>query len=158
MSTFGAWLKQRRASLDLRQEELAEGINCSVVTVRKIEAGERRPSRQIADLLADYFSIPDDERVAFLHYARQEPSTTLAVADGTASLSPWRALYRQLSNVPAESSELIGREHEVAAVLDLLRREGIRLVTLTGPAGIGKTRLSLRVARELFADFEDGTT
>ena len=49
---FGAWLKARRKALDLRQEDLAFRVGCSFKTIEKIESGERRPSRQVAELLA----------------------------------------------------------------------------------------------------------
>jgi transcriptional regulator with XRE-family HTH domain len=158
MLTFGTWLKRRRVTLDVRREDLAEQINCSTVTIQKVESGERRPSRQIAELLAEYFRIPEDERTAFIRYARQDPATTTGIPDNASDQSPWRTLYRQLSNVPAEPTDLIGREHEVHAVLDLMRRDSVRLVTLTGPPGIGKTRLGIQLAAELFPDYEDGTS
>src|SRR5262245_40006259 len=57
---------------------------------------------------------------------------------------------------PTPLTSFVGREREVAHVCALLRSDGVRLVTLTGPGGVGKTRLAQRVAEELAADFEDG--
>src|SRR5688572_19911785 len=68
--TFSEWLKQRRRELGISQEELAEKIDCSPSTLRKLEADERRPSGQIAHLLADFLRIPHDEREAFVTFAR----------------------------------------------------------------------------------------
>jgi len=52
---------------------------------------------------------------------------------------------------------LLGRQHEVAALRELLRRAGVRFVTCVGPAGVGKTRLALYLALEVEPDFADGT-
>src|SRR6266568_7474553 len=59
-------------------------------------------------------------------------------------------------NLPAQPTPLIGREQEVAAVCTLLHRPEVRLVTLTGTGGVGKTRLGLQVAADLLDDFADG--
>src|SRR6266700_1423835 len=59
-------------------------------------------------------------------------------------------------NLPVQPTPLIGREREVAAVQQLLQREDVRLLTLTGPGGSGKTRLGLQVAAELSDHFTDG--
>ncbi len=63
---------------------------------------------------------------------------------------------RPQSNLPTPLTPLVGREREIAAVCTLLRRPEVRLVTLTGTGGIGKTRLAVHVATELLADFPDG--
>jgi len=60
------------------------------------------------------------------------------------------------NNLPVSLTQLIGREQEVAAIKALLSRPDMRLLTLTGTAGVGKTRLALEVARELGGDFADG--
>ena len=63
LSTFGQWLHLRHKALDLTQEELAKRARCSVSAIRKIEADERHPSRQIAGLLAESLEIyPQDRR------------------------------------------------------------------------------------------------
>jgi predicted ATPase/serine/threonine protein kinase/DNA-binding CsgD family transcriptional regulator len=59
-------------------------------------------------------------------------------------------------NLPAQPTSLIGREQEVAAACSFLRLSGVRLLTLTGPGGVGKTRLGLQVATDLLDDFVDG--
>ncbi|HLX57584.1 MAG TPA: tetratricopeptide repeat protein, partial [Ktedonobacteraceae bacterium] len=61
-----------------------------------------------------------------------------------------------ISNVPVQLTRLIGREREVKAACALLRRPGMRLLTLTGPGGVGKTRVALQVATELLDDFAEG--
>jgi len=58
--------------------------------------------------------------------------------------------------VPAALTPLLGREHEVATICELLTRSDVRLLTLVGPGGIGKTRLAIQVATELRAPFADG--
>lgn len=62
----------------------------------------------------------------------------------------------QLSTLPTQRTAFIGRDHEVAAIRELLQREQVRMVTLTGPGGIGKTRLGLQVANELVQSFPGG--
>src|SRR5512143_1031956 len=69
---FGEWLKGRRKELDLTQAELAQRAGCSVPALRKIEAGERRPSKQLAGLLAKSLEIPSEEQTTFIKVARGE--------------------------------------------------------------------------------------
>ncbi len=65
-------------------------------------------------------------------------------------------LKTRFYNLPAQLTPLIGRAQEIQAVCSLLRQAEVRLVTLTGPGGVGKTRLGLQVATELVDDFADG--
>ncbi len=73
-----------------------------------------------------------------------------------ADFPPPKTLDSHPNNLPIQPTSLIGREKEVATVQHLLRREDVRLLTLTGPGGIGKTRLGLQVAAELADQYPDG--
>ncbi len=163
---FGSCLKRRRKELGLSQKDLARAADCSVVSITKIEAGERKPSRQIAGLLADYFDISPDERTAFVEFARVEwPASQAEMLSGVNGDAPWRSLHalrtlerlqRRPNNLPAQRTSFVGRGEVVAAVSSIVRRADTRLVSIIGPPGIGKTRLSLRVALEVLEDFRDG--
>src|SRR6266567_7569641 len=80
----------------------------------------------------------------------------LSLKDLPANFPPLKTLDTHPNNLPIQPTPFIGREKEVAAVTRLLKRSDVRLVTLTGPGGVGKTRLSLHVAAELCDDFADG--
>ena len=73
-----------------------------------------------------------------------------------ASFPPLNTLDVRLNNLPIQPTPLLGREREVAEISDLLRHADVRLLTLTGTGGTGKTRLALQSAAELIDDFEDG--
>ena len=80
----------------------------------------------------------------------------LVIADLPADFPLLKTLDTYPHNLPVQPTPLIGREREVAAVQQLLLREDVRLLTLTGPGGSGKTRLGLHVAAELSDHFTDG--
>ncbi len=95
-----------------------------------------------------------------LYYLRDLPGPKrlfqLVISGLPANFQPLRISNTHFNNLPVQLTSLIGREQEIAAVCTLLRRADVRLVTLTGPGGIGKTRLSLQVATELLDTFTDG--
>lgn len=72
--TFPDWLRRRRKAFDLTQDQLAKLLHCSVDMIRKIEAGDRRPSHETADLLAKALAVPLPSHERFVQIARMEPS------------------------------------------------------------------------------------
>jgi predicted ATPase/class 3 adenylate cyclase len=71
-ASFGYWVRRRRKALDLTQHELAQRAGYALTTIRKIETDARRPSRAMAERLAEVLELPSDERAAFIQAARAE--------------------------------------------------------------------------------------
>src|SRR5215204_5757398 len=88
---------------------------------------------------------------------RPERIFQLVSLDLPSEFPPLRTLDAYRNNLPLQPTPLIGREKEVAEVRDLLGGDETRLLTLTGPGGIGKTRVALQTAADLLEDFPDGT-
>ncbi len=155
-ASLGEWIKQRRKALDLTQEELAKRAGCSVFALRKIETGERRPSKQLAGLLAEALEIPEEDRPTFIRVARgdltlgrlrsPEPDTKPASSHPQPAPHP----------LPLPPTPLLGREPELAAMERIFDDPQCRLLTLTGMGGIGKTRLALEFASRQRDKFPDG--
>lgn len=156
-STFGQWLRARRGALDLTQSELAERVGCAEDTIGRIESGSRRPSKQVASLLAEALSVPPASRPDFVRFAREGARTAgldhFAPAGAAPIPVPWTPY---LEGLPAPLTPLIGRQSDLAAAAALLRPDQARLLAFTGPPGVGKTRLALAVAATLAAFFPDG--
>src|SRR5579859_524827 len=161
-TTFGDWLRRRRQELGLTRDECARLVGCSTVTLRKLEAEERRPSKPMADRIAEVLKIPPADRPAFLRFARGDP---YAAPAGLARLEKAESSSAPPHNLPLQLTSFIGREQEVVDIHRLLTPapgwrtsalEGVRLLTLTGVGGAGKTRLALQAAAGLLAEFSDG--
>jgi predicted ATPase/transcriptional regulator with XRE-family HTH domain len=150
---FGEWVKLRRKALDLTQEELGRQAGCSVFALRKIESGERRPSKQLAGLLATPLQIPSQDREKFIKMARGDLSAgrLKLVAPGPGPLPDLDLIQGHQSpgrrdNVPAPSTPLVGRAEELSALEAHLKDPQCRLLTITGLGGVGKTRLAIEAA------------
>jgi len=157
--TFGEWLNRRRKALDLTQAELAERASCSVFTLRKIEAGLRRPSKQLAGLLAKQLEIPSKDQTTFIRVARGElnierlgPAASIrSTGQSTGSISSPARI-----SLPFQPTQLIGREAELTALAQMLQDPQCSLLTIAGLGGIGKTRLAVEAARHSKDLFLDG--
>jgi predicted ATPase len=95
---------------------------------------------------------PDKRYVSTRELARE-----LAAIRDRFSEKPARQVESRPSNLPVQRTGLVGRDKEVAAAKELLLREDVRLVTVTGPGGIGKSRLAVQVANDLVEHFPGGT-
>jgi len=142
---FGEWLRQRRHLLDLTQAELAAQSGCSAVTIRKLEAGERRPSSVLAQTLAVALRIPERELPAFIQFARAAaPGASGPLPVWDASQPVWR--QGQLPDRAAASSSAPG----TSVLYDL--------VTLAAPQRIklkdGRLLIQISAAGTVAGDFE----
>ena len=150
-NSFGYWLRRRRKALDLTQDALAQKVSCSQAAIKKIEAEERRPSRGLAQRLAEQLAIPAQERAAFLQAARalrtsdrlpldESPIDALTAADASDGLA----------FAGEQKSPFVGRTNEYGQFLGLIARLTAgsgQVVLIEGEAGIGKSRLMHEVAR-----------
>jgi transcriptional regulator with XRE-family HTH domain len=143
--SFGTWLRQKRRSLDLTQKAFAAQVGCAEITVRRMEADEYKPSRELALLLFEKLGISESERPQWISFAR-----------GTSGL-PTRVIppaTKPKTNLPASLSSFIGREKEQADAIKLMSKH--RLVTLTGSGGVGKTRFAIKIAGQFLENYPDG--
>lgn len=147
-TSFGDWLTTYRQGLHLQRSELAARIGCAVVTLRKIEMDERRPSREMAEQLAEQLAISPGLRPTFVRVARGELSV--------AHLPSPRPSSPAQTSLPHLTTSLTGRNREIEEIRNLLIRPDLRLLTLTGAPGVGKTRLALGAAEALQDNFPDG--
>jgi transcriptional regulator with XRE-family HTH domain len=141
--SFGRRMRRLRKARDLTQEALAQQVFCATDTIKKLEQGLRRPSRQLAAQLANCLDLRGDEHEVFLADARavpQDHDSPPPAADqvGPAALSGAVASLDDgiPSTLPAQQTALIGREREIAQVCELLGRADVRLLTLTDPAAL----------------------
>lgn len=153
-AAFGEWLRRKRRDQDWTQNELASRTSCSPITIRKIEGGDLKPSRQLAEIFARVFEIPQSQMEAFVKFARSGVGDDFLKPAPPAA--PSAAQPAPQASLPAQVNELIGRKHDITALMALLRQPAVRLVTLTGAPGTGKTRLGIAVGEALLDEFADG--
>jgi predicted ATPase/DNA-binding XRE family transcriptional regulator len=142
-NAFGDLLRESREANGLTQEALAERAGLSARAISALERGvNRAPRLDTLQRLTLALTLTVHKREALMSAAR--PGVT-----------PVHELAGAVS-LPIPATRLVGREREVDAVEALLQHPEPRLVTLTGPGGVGKTRLALQVAADLAGLFDDG--
>ncbi len=150
---FGGQLRTLRLRGGLSQEALAERAGLSAATVAAIEQGRRHPHPRTAAALAEALGLARPDQAALLALAsglapRPDPPAPPPPTAPTAPRPPF----------PVPPTVLIGRDAEVATASALLdpADSAVRLLTLLGPGGVGKTRLALAVADALTGAYPDG--
>ncbi len=149
---FPQWLRQLRKHADLTQSELADRVGCAPITLHKLESGQRRPSKQLLERLADCLLLAEPERSTFMRSGRAfDPQAATLSVPTSVSPTPLVAAAVQYPP-PIPATRLIDREDTVALIRQRLASQQ-RILTLLGPAGVGKTRLLLELPRLLQEQF-----
>lgn len=154
-ASFGLWLKARRYQIRLSQAELARRVPCSVMTIRKLESDDRRPSKELAERLALALELDPVQQAGFVAFARSKVALAMRPAAPPLPSPLFQPSPDEVVSMH-RLTPLIGREREVAEICAWLTQRGARLLTLLGPPGIGKTRLALGVANALENHFANG--
>lgn len=146
--TFGGRLRALREAAGLSQDELAERARVSTDAVSALERGTRaRPYPATVSALADALGLSPQEHAALVAAVPRRRRTS---AVSTSGRRP------RAGSLPTPATPLLGRDADVAAVTALLATSSVRLVTLTGIGGIGKTRLAVAAAERIGSTLPDG--
>lgn len=160
-TTFGVLLHRYRERAGLSHTELAERAGVSWQAISALEREKRRyPYPTTVRRLADALGLAEDERAELLSTVpfrgQSIPPPDVDVPDSPRAATPREApAWPTFPAPPTPLTPLLGREEDVVQATQLLQ-QGARLLTLTGPGGVGKTRLALQVATEMREQFADG--
>ena len=155
--SFAQLLREHRFAAKLTQETLAERAQLGLRSIQALESGSRLPLRDTLTALSDALGLSAEARVQLARTAQPTPRRrnpgTRDIQPPAATVIPSGALQGR-PQLPIPLTSFLGREREVTRLKELLGAH--RLVTVTGPPGIGKTRLAQEVASDLISVFGDG--
>ncbi len=152
--TFGELLRRYRRTAGLTQEELAEGAGVSADTISNIERGAPHiPRKATLRLLAQALKLSPQDSDDLLAAAREAQVSSRSARLLRMASENSRATS---SSVPLPPTSLVGREGDLATAQHTFRDTQVRLLTITGAGGVGKTQFAFALARELEAGFSDG--
>ena len=139
---FGELVKHHRQEAGLTQEALAELAGITPRGLRYLEAGARVPYRYTVRRLASALGLEGRDQEEFTAVAGSGVQRSVSASTTAA----W----------PSRNLELIGREHELTDLTELLKQPSVQVVSVTGPGGVGKTQTAVEVALSLEGEFADG--
>lgn len=148
LATFGEYLRYLRRRAQLTQRELGAAVGYSEAHIARLESNQRLPDpAMVSAQFVEALGLKDDPEAAqrLIHLAELARET--------------RSVHKPASHAPptnlrTQLTSFVGRAEEIAEVKRLLAET--RLLTLTGPGGVGKTRLAVQVASEMLPRYPDG--
>ncbi len=161
---FGRWLKQYRNRMGLTRAALARRINYSVDAIKKVENGQRVPSESMARLLAEALGITPELHGVFIRFGRTNNShpafARLVQRDDIVNSdqlppAPTTPNPTRHIRLPYPVKPIVDRVDEIKVAVELITQKNVRLLTLHGAPGVGKTRLGLEISNLLRGSFED---